>query len=546
MPSLQVYNQSLSRQEALHLLHRVGIGHNQAELDALEGMNSSAAIDFLLAQQAPTPAPPIDHETGTTFFEREEIEDNISPTLHHLYNANWWLKNMKETSSLITEKMTLFHSLHFTTNAEKVFYSFPIYHQNALFRHYAIGNFKTLTRKILYDAAMNVYLDGFTNTNANPNENFAREFLELYSIGKGEQIGEGNYTTYTEDDVREAARVLTGIVPITLLPENEWPAGQDIEYDADTGLYKNNVFPFWHDDGTKQFSSAFQNTTISTGANTAANIEAEFEAFIDMIFDQDATALHICRKLYRYFVYYDITPEIEADIIVPLAATFRDNGYELLPVLEQLFKSAHFFDADDAEASNNNIGGIVKSPYEIVINTLKYFDVNVGDSSNWELHHEALSSFTNFMNEMGMPMFQPPEVAGYPAYHQAPSYNRNWISGTTLLARYISAVYLIFGYNLGNIEVKLDTVDFVRNSGNIPDPSNPNNMVQVLTDDLFPMGIDTDKQVSLKNILTDGDPDAQWTIAWDDYIASGNDGTVRVRLDALFNSILQSPEYQLS
>lgn len=547
MPSLTPYSGTLSHEQAAHLLRRVSLGPTQADINAITGMTASAAVDMLYAQAEPNPFPPIDPASGATFINREELNGGTISGVLRAYTRFWWLKQMIESSSPVWEKMTLFLHTHFTSSEEKVGLGFPLYHQNALFRKYALGNFKALAKKVCRDYTMSVFLDGWTNSVEEPNENFAREFLELYTIGKGPQIGPGNYTTYTENDVREAARVLTGYIPWGFVEDVQIPAGFAPEFDSDTGLFMSSIVTFLHDLLPKQFSSAFQNTLIPGGLTVSA-IEGELDAFIDMIFNQSATASHICRKLYRFFVYYDITPDIETDIIQPLATTFQNSGYDLVPVLKQLMKSEHFFDADDAVLSNNSLGAIVKSPMDLIVGTFSYFNISIGDTNDWLTHYSALALLDAFGNTMDMTLFQPPEVAGYPAFHQAPFYNRNWLSASTLVNRYQGMAALMFGIpvNNGALVVKLDSVHFVETSGYFTNPGDPNELVDTLIADLFPQGIGPMKRDTLKNSLTDGDPDAYWTQTWNAYIAGGSDATARFRLDSLFNAILQSPEYQLS
>jgi len=175
--------------------------------------------------------------------------------------------------------------------------------------------------------------------------------LELFTLGKEPQI-------YTEGDVKEAARVLTGFI---------YRQREAQFIDPDTGLYAGMAHFPYHDIGDKTFSAAF-NDTVITGANSKEDMYRELDDFLDMIFNQLETAKHICRKLYRHFVHADINDEIENDIIIPLASTFKNNNYELAPVLERLLKSQHFYNEDDYGNNIKIIGGMIKSPLLIVIN----------------------------------------------------------------------------------------------------------------------------------------------------------------------------------
>lgn len=548
MASLNPLTTNLTRSQAAHLLRRATLGPTHTEISALAGQSVAAAVGALIQPISNLPNPPIDPINNESFIDREEVNGATTeqPFLLQAYTSIWWSKQLVNGTNLLVEKMVLFLSQHFTTSADKVGVAFPLYYRNSLFRVFALGNFKTLAKKICRDYAMSVYLDGWTNRIGNPNENFAREFLELYTIGKGDLIGPGNYTTYTEDDVREAARVLTGFFPSGYLSDADVPADIPIETDPDTGFYHSTIYPVFHDFFPKTFSAAFQNTIITSGSNTVTDIENELDQFINMLFNQSATAEHIVRKLYRYFVYYDITDEIENDIIQPLAQTFMSSNYELAPVLTQLFRSQHFFDADGAAASKHNIGGIIKSPMELNIGLARYLNVDFNDDSNLVDHYYRLAVMNEFSNTLNQELFEAPEVAGWAAYHQAPFYNRNWISGTAIINRYTIMVYMLFGFDVNGNQFEIDYLNFTRNSGAISDPSDPNKVVDELTNDLYPFGVDAAKREILKANLTDGDVDYYWTQEWLNYINTNDDTVVQPRLLSLYSAILQSPEFQMS
>ncbi|MEM7105076.1 MAG: DUF1800 family protein [Bacteroidota bacterium] len=547
MASISPQTGNLTRSQAAHLLRRATFGPSKATLDGYSGMDVDQAVESLFQAQPPAPAPPIDPSTGTTFHEREELGGGTMPFVLQAYMKIWWVNNMLGSGDSALEKIVFFLHSHFTNSANKINLAFPLYHQNALFRHYAYGSFKTLAKKVCRDYAMSVYLDGYTNYFTSPNENFAREFLELYTIGKGPQIGPGNYTTYTEDDVQAAARVLTGYFPSGYLEDAQIPPEIPIQIDSDTGLYMSSVYPVIHDPFPKVFSSAFQNTIITSGSNTIPEIENELDALVNMIFNQQATAEYICRKLYRFFVYYDITQEIEDDIIQPMTTTFINSNFELVPVLKQLLKSQHFYDTDDAQTTNNRKGAIIKSPIDFLLGASRFFDVPLPPQSDIVLHYNAVYVYALYSEYMDMELFESPEVAGWPAYFQEPFFNRNWINGTTLVNRFGSMENLVRGIDVvgGLYNLRLDILDYVATPGNITTPADPNVVVEELTNDLFPYGADDDKKAALKTILTDGDIDAYWTQTWIDYLGGGNELTARLRLEALIDAILQSPEYQL-
>ncbi|MEM6725296.1 MAG: DUF1800 family protein [Bacteroidota bacterium] len=548
MPSLSPMSGNLTRAQAAHLLRRATFGPTRQEINDLTGLSADAAVDLLFQAQA-TPAAPLHPQTGLPFTDREEFDMEDPGQALIGYVRAWWLKQMIQADKSALEKMTFFLHTHFTMDAVKVNRAFAIYQMNVLMRQYAFGNFKTVAKKVIRDYAMSVFLDSWTNNVNNPNENFAREYFELFSIGKGEQVGDGDYTTYTEDDVQAAARLLTGFIPSGFLPDNQVPPTIPIMTDPETGLYTSTPVPVFHDIGAKNFSEAFQNQTITTGSFTTAGMEAELDEFVDMIFNQDATAEFIVRKLYRFFVYYEITDDIETDIILPLATTFRTNNYELEPVVKQLLKSEHFFDVDNSPDEEKNIGGIVKSPIELIVGVARYFQVPLPDEATDSLdHYGTLLLYDLFSRQTEMELFQVPEVAGWPAYHQEPVYNRNWVNSTTLVNRFSGMEFLVKGVpvNDDTYTVRLDVVDFLENGPSVSNAFDPNAVVGDLVEDLFPFASDTTKIDVLKDLLLDGDVDAYWSTEWANYINGGMDSVVRIRLEALFDAILQSPEFQLS
>ena len=520
MASLNPVTGTLGTRRSAHILKRTTFGPTRADIGVVAGRTANQAISELF-QVTAAPAAPADYDNFKT----------------------WWVGQMLNSGRSIVEKMVFFYHTHFTTKEEVVQSSQALYHQNELFRYYALGDFKELTKKVCLDNAMMIFLDGRDNDRNNVNENFGRELLELYSIGKGPQMGPGDYTHYTEQDVKEAARVLSGygndedfltIDPLTGIPTSF--------VRNDGGTVANA-----HDAGVKVFSDKFQSTTIQPNALVGedATVDAtldELDQLIDMIFNQPETARHICRKLYRFFMYYEITPEIEQDIIEPLATTFRNNNYLIQPVLQQLFSSEHFYDADNAINTDDNHAAIIKSPLELILGTLRYFGVTL-PTPGTEAYFEAVENgIIGPMNLQGMNLLEPYEVAGYPAYHQNPDFNRNWISHNYLARRYQYIAQIMS--SMENFGFQLDAVAWVEN--NISDPSNAQVIVQELVDGLLPEIITTARfDYFLNDILLDGLSMGNWTTEWFAYQGSNDDSAVRTQLEALLNALMQSPEYQL-
>ena len=302
------------------------------------------------------------------------------------------------------------------------------------------------------------YLDNTNNIATNPNENYAREFLELFTILKGPQIGSGNYTNYTEIDVQQAAKVFSGFKQ----------QNNRTVIDADTGLPSGYANKNQHSSVNKTFSAAFNNQVI-TGKNTETGMFEELNAFINMVFAQPETAKSFCRKLYKFYVKSEWNASVETDIITPLSQQLIANDYEILPIVKTLLASEHFYDADDADATNNTIGAIVKSPLQILNEVCTMFSVPipspVSDAAHYYTNFFLYFLHNTYFKGAGMDFFNPDSVAGYPAHYQEPDFDRLWFSSNTLIARYKLIESFIIGKNTitnnANIYAKIDTVLFL-------------------------------------------------------------------------------------
>lgn len=560
MSSLSPVSGSLGRRAANHLLRRLTFGPKRKQISEFENQSIDQALDTLLRKYN-HPEPPLDTKTGKQWVSPAPVDRHTGDRVNSLenvlipYTRFWWLDTMVKENTGITEKMVFFYHSHFTTIQSRIHTSLSLYHQLALFRHHALGNVKELARKMCLCNAMLLHLDGNDNEKDSPNENFAREFLELYTIGKGKQVSSTDYTTYTEQDIKEASRVLSGFKTDTTFSLN---------IDPDTGvplcrvLVNPQNMAIRHDSGEKRFSSRFGNRVIKPNEvrsyydlKDIATKEAAFDEvaqLVDMIFDQKETAKHFCRKLYRFFVYHNITAEVERDIINPLADTLYNNGYEMLPVLRQLFKSQHFFGKDNSTVADNVNGSLIKSPLDIVAGTLRYFSVQLPGRSDLPDYYELYGKVVEKMAMQGLDLYEPFEVAGYSAYHQAPDYNRNWISSNNLARRYQFADELLMGIRDSDVSriIKLDVMGFVNDSNNVSDPTDAEKLVRSLVDDLLPEVVtETRLKYFLNEIFLDNLSVMNWKHEWDNYKSSGKDGAVRMQLEKLVRAIVQSPEYQL-
>lgn len=532
----------LGRKNAAHLLRRTTFGPSRADIDAFSNYNINQALTILLQDQLSVD-PPVDLKTGQSWVNPGPTDANSDPSELMDMTFAWWFNLMHTSGNSIIDRMAWFYHTHFTTISSRINRGTAIYYQIKLFRYYALGNFKELSKKICYDNAMLVHLDGRLNDIGRPNENFAREFFELYTIGKGDQVGPDDYSTFTEQDVIESSKVLSGY-------NVDWGY---TNIDPDTGvamgvLRGSGDIASNHDATAKTFSARFQNTVIQPNqliGDQATKVAAldELDQLVTMIFSQEEAARYICRRLYRYFVYYDITEEIENDIIGPLAQTFIANDYEIVPVLEQLFRSTHFFDTDNGTETDDNRGGIIKAPLEIVLGALRFFNIQFPDSTS-DLNGFYQASYDLIYRKMrnqGLDFYEPFEVAGYQAYHQAPAFNRNWITSNNLARRYQISTDLLLGHKdeNDNILYKLDILSYCQAEG--VDLNSPQAIVTYFVEYLLPEDITQERFDYFKStLLIDVDE-----VNWVSTIIDGEDFQVIFHLENLINAMMQSPEYQL-
>lgn len=546
MASLNPISGVLGFQRAGHLLRRATFGPDISTINTFAAMTIQDAMDALL-QEDPEPAPPVDPVSGTDWIYPNTQHPDVFNTTLSGYTCSWWMENARASGVNLTERMIWFYYTHFPMIMSRIEFrgQFAVDYLRLL-RYYALGNYKELTKALCIDNAMLVHLDGNLNIKSVPQENFAREFLELFTVGKGEETGVGNYTTFTEQDVQMATKVLTG-----------WGVDGSFQtIDAVTGIPTGKVkgsgtVSSQHDITSKQFSSAFNNTVIETSGIVGANAQIqsvydELDEFISMIFDSPHTARNICRRIYREFVYFDITPEIENDIIEPLANTLRANDYEISSVLQVLLQSEHFYDEDTLPTNDDNIGAIIKSPMDLVIGSMRLFELQVPDrATDLEANYQLYGHLIHELSLQGLEIFEPYDVAGHDPYFQLPDFQRYWISSNYLANRYKFIEHLLVGIGAnGNELMRLDFVQFVRD--NCSDPANATTLVQELVDWLLPITLSTDRFNYFKDaVLLDQLSEINWSVEWSNYMATNNDANVRLQLEALALAMMQSPEYQL-
>lgn len=548
MASLSPNTSVLGQKNAKHLLRRSSFVYTQSLLSQFSSLTPSQVLDFLFTElpfvvDLPYDPLPIGSPDGywtessniSTSFQDQERKASIV--------SGWWWYNAVHSPN-IKYKLCHFLSTRFTVQKSKGAGSATeFYDYIRLLLFYSFGNYKTLAKKMTLNNSMLNYLNNTSNVKQAPNENYAREFLELFTIGKGNQLAPGNYTNYTEADIVEAAKVLTGF---KRQPERT-------SVDQETGIPKGAIVFSDHNTNSKIFSSAFNNRIINSG-NNAESIEIELDDFVEMIFDKEETAKNICRKIYTYFVNSKITSEVENDIIIPLAIELKNNNYELKPTIRKLLESEHFYDLDDSDSSNETIGALIKSPIQQLSEICCFLEATIPhpNTNQFDYYSVFWNDFAHntFLKGANMILFDPENVAGHPAYYQGPDFDKNWISASSLIARFKLGESLIEGENRieGNddIATKINMSEVLRNSNMISVVDDPYILTSELCNTLFAQETDEERiKYFMNTFLLQGQPVGDWTSLWSFYIAANFNSVVNLRLNALLTNILKAPEAQM-
>ncbi len=531
LSGLTPYSGPWTAEEVVHLLKRTMFGANIDDVAYFKSISMSQAVDELLNPIASLPLPPVkDYDTtgagtpdttvapGATWVNDYNTDGTIQSRRRASFKK-WGVGVMLNQDRSIREKMSLFWHNHFATETVTIEDPQILYKHHTLLRTNALGNFKALVRAVTIDPGMLRYLNGYLNTNTAPDENYARELQELFTLGKE------NNPNYTEDDVKAAARVLTG-----------WR----IDFPTGTSNFNTNK----HDVTSKQFSSFYGNAVIA-GRSGATAGDAELDDLLNMIFNKSVeVSQFIVKKIYRWFCYYTIDATAQANVIDPLAQLFRDSNWDIKPVLSALLKSDHFFDP-------LNRGCVIKSPLELLVELCREFNVTFPDSvSEYADAYGMWDFMQNQSTILNQSFGDPPNVSGWPSYYQVPQFYELWINSDTLPKRErFTDTLIVTGYTRNGKTLKIDPVAFAKKLSN---PGDPNVLLNDSLAILYRVPLsDNSKTVIKTNILLSGQAqDYYWTNAWNAYLANPTDmaafQTVYNRLRDLYQYLMNLAEYQLA
>ncbi|GAB3698243.1 DUF1800 domain-containing protein [Spirosoma flavus] len=541
MPYLDQYTQPLTAKTAAHLLRRATFGPTQTEITNFTGLTAATAVQQLINNANYSPPPPVDLDStkptaGQTYLDKPFNGDRNFDFGHYL--RYWWMGLMTSQTAppSLLDKLTLFWQNHFVTTREVVDDYRFVNKYLLLLRNNALGNFRSLVTQISKEPAMLRYLNGNENEVGKPNENYARELQELFTVGAFDFAGNKNYT---EDDVKTAARVLTG-----WKYTNYWVNGSTT-FGTTFNLTK-------HDKTNKVFSSNYGNTTI-VGRSTATAGDEELADLVTMLLNHPQCPRFICRKLYRWYVNPNVDQTIEDNVIIPLANFFASpaNNYAIQPVIVKLLTSQIFFDT-------TNIGAMIKSPADLAVGAMRFFNQPVPDMTT---DYAAFKVYFDFMfwrmRDLQMALIDQPSVFGYEPYYQT-GYTRIWMNTTTIALRsdYTDAYIWRWlqvkpGYKMG-----IDLVAWVTAiQPNFSDVTNTPSISCTDVLDLFAKNLfatdlfQTQKDFLINTIMMQGLQCSSWQFEWNRYRGAPTNtnykNAVLYRFQNLMKYMLRMAEYHL-
>ncbi|MCE7934218.1 MAG: DUF1800 domain-containing protein [Chlorobi bacterium CHB2] len=448
-------------QRAAHLFRRAGFGCNWGDIQNALALSPAAIVDGLLSS-GPLPSAPGSWVSQDYFQNSNAASAQYATWLREL--QEWWFGLMADPKNMLREKMVLFWHNHFVSEYQVVYYTQYLYIQNQLFREFAFGDFKELTKRVTIDPAMLIYLDGYVSKAGNPNENYARELLELFAIGTG-FYADGT-PHYTEHDIIELARALTGWTPDRL---------------------------------SVRFNPASFDSSMKTifGKSAGYGIQGKAEAdVIDLIFEQvdkdvqqPRSAVFLCSKLYQTFVHHE--PNME--IVAAMAQTLVENNWSVKAVLKALLSSEHFFD-------ENVMGALIKSPADFMLASVRGFNLQpTMASSNRAVDRPETHDPITVMWYLSQWLFYPPNVKGWPG-------GRTWISSVTAPLRVRYAKMWVEPIP-NSLPYQFDPVAFITS---LPDADDVHKVLDNLITLLLPVPLDEETKKVLLAELLGGGFDYEW------------------------------------
>ncbi len=545
---LEPYTGTWGTAQKKHLLNRVLTGYAHRHLLDLNNLTLQKSLDLIFTPEKQPSIPVNDYDHEITKEETEKQghlyippgkeyvfapePNNGSPWPRHQSFDAWLYKNMITQSTSVHWRMVFFlHNLLAAGKGSvKMFYQHYMTLFNSCFETY-----KATIYKITLDPTMLDYLNLQNSLKSAPDENYARELQELFTVGKGPN------SKFTEKDVSEIARCLVG-----------WQFDWDSKSNK-TGPITNVFSDFNHDDQDKQFSAFYGNRVIR--GRKGPDGMKELDDVIDMIFSVNECELYLCRRLYQFFCYPIINDTVEKNVIAPMAELLRKNNFELMVPLRALLGSAHFYDT-------SFYNSLVKSPLEFLFGFYKEFDMYLVNTDGGDIPKRYSDPLTaNFykysklqweMSNMGLNFTEPPSVSGWPAYYQVPVYDLFWINSDTIAKRSNIGnsiakwgAWVGSGDVKGNVHNQIDKIKFINT---LKSPDNIDLVIDETVERVMAVPISAKAKERIKLSVLGGNAPTYYTQLYQSYMKNPTEAnrlTLNNRLENLFGALFQMGEIHL-
>lgn len=581
--SLEPYRGDFGYAQKKHLLNRALIGRSNKDLSNIEGLDLDQAIDQIFKKEDLPPEPAYDFfyinggskedilkyqkekapEKYTKWVNKGESYSNINfeliPGKAVFSMRAWLLKQFATQSTSIHWRICFF-----------LYQLIPV-HDNAipggakwlheyymkLFK-YSYGNYKDLIHEVTTDFGMLKYLNLTLSKKENPDENYARELLELYTVGKEDGA------KFSESDVKEISKLLTG-----------WHTGSDsLLYFQRQGFSESEQFddvyfadgplfswfdPQNHDASDKQLSSYFDNKIIQ--GREGEEGKKELDDLLTIIFDNEDTSKYIARRIYQFFVNPLVDNETEEKIIIPLSQVFKNSNFNVAETVKVLLKSEHFFDPI-------NYNSIIKSPLEFYLSIFKELHLKYVQNptafepggGGFQIHYALADPLAkdyfiyyhlnSYLEQSGLNFTFPPSVSGWKPYYQKPIYDMFWINTYTIKKRgeidFLVGQFHVYLQGLGGGDgsdvIQCDLYDYISSIKNF---KYINPFIEGLTKRFLNSDVDEETFNVLKESILDGKSESYWTSLIEDYERTRNKpeyDTLKNRIRGVLLKIFQLEE----
>ena len=552
--SLETYQGDFGYVQKKHLLNRALIGRSNKDLSNLEGLDLDQAIDQIFKKEDLPPEPPYDFfyinggsKEDILKYQNEKVPEKYTKWVNkgesyikinfELIPGNaifsiraWLLKQFATQSTSIHWRICFF-----------LYQLIPV-HDNAIpggakwlheyymkLYRYSYGNYKDLIHEVTTDFGMLKYLNLTLSKKENPDENYARELLELYTVGK-----EGG-AKFSESDVKEISKLLTGwhTGSDSLLYFNRQGISQEKLNDA---IFADGPLFSWfdpqnHDASDKQLSSYFDNKVIQ--GREGEEGKKELDDLLTIIFENQDTSKYIARRIYQFFVNPLVDSETEEKIIIPLSQVFKNSNFNVAETVKVLLKSEHFFDSI-------NYNSIIKSPLEFYLSIFKELHLKYVQNptafepggGGYQIHYALVDPLAKdyfiyyhlnrYLEQSGLNFTFPPSVSGWKPYYQKPIYDMFWINTYTIKKRgdidLLVGQFHVYLQGLGGGDgsdvIQCDLYDYISSIKNF---KNINPFIEGLTKRFLNSDIDTETFNVLKESILDGKSESYWTSLIEDY-----------------------------